>query len=427
MGGLAASGVTPEARHCLGCGRPLDRPFLDLGTTPLANSLVHPDAAHLQDPCFPLAVAYCSHCHLVQLTDPLPQESLFSHYYYFSSYSDAFIAHAKDMADHLCRRFALSSGSRVLEVASNDGYLLQYFLQKGMTVLGVEPAHNIAKFAQDRGIPTLNRFLTPGAVEEITARLGKADLIIGNNVLAHVRDINEFLLAVRECLVEDGHVVFEFPYLKDLLDKTEFDTIYHEHVFYLSVTALTLLARRAGLHLYDASYQTVHGGSLRAFLTSSSRYPVSETVQSLLAEEERQGLTTSSRYAAFHKDVTDLKTALVGLLRELKDSGKTLAAYGAPAKGSTLLNYCGIGSETIEFTVDRSPHKQGLLMPGSRLPIRPTAHLIEQMPDYTLILPWNFADEIRSQQSEYRQRGGRFIVPIPHPVSDGCPESTGVL
>jgi SAM-dependent methyltransferase len=424
MGGLEGIGVTPNGKACLGCDHPLGPPFLDLGPTPLANALIRPEDSHLREPCFPLAVAYCSHCHLVQVTNPLPPETLFCHYHYFSSYSDSFLSHSSAMADDLCLRFGLAGGSKVLEVASNDGYFLQYLLQRGITVLGVEPARNIAKYAEDRGIPTLNCFFER-SVEEIIGRFGEADLIVGNNILAHVRDIGKFLLAIRECLKPDGHVVFEFPYLKDLLDNTEFDTIYHEHVFYFSISALTLLARRAGLHLYDASCQAVHGGSLRVFLEATGKYPVSATVQRLLAEEKRQGLTTSARYAAFSRKVAAVKMELVDLLRELKNSGKKLAAYGAPAKGSTLLNYCGIGAETLEFTVDRSPYKQGLLMPGSRLPVLPPEHLLESMPAYTLILPWNLADEIRSQQSEYCARGGRFIVPIPHPVIDGSARPQG--
>lgn len=405
--------MTPGKTTCLGCGGALPEPFLDLGKTPLANSFVRPERAHLPEATYRLAVAFCPLCHLVQLTDRVPPEDLFSEYLYFSSYSDSFLKHARAMAESLTQRFRLGAGSLVLEIASNDGYLLQYFQKNGIRVLGVEPARNIAAAAECRGIPTLNRFFGPEVVEEITGHCGKADMIIGNNVLAHVPAINEFLRAVKACLKPDGTAVFEFPHLGDLLDRTAFDTIYHEHVFYFSLSAIRTLVERAGLHLFDVSRQDVHGGSLRVFLSHQEPHPASPNVAALLSQEQAAGLTGPERFAAFSRQVIALKQDLVATLRRLKASGKRLAAYGAPAKGNTLLNYCGIGTDCVEFTVDRSPHKQGLCLPGTHIPIFAPEKVREAKPDYLLILPWNLKDEIMAHMSFIREWGGRFLVPIP--------------
>ena len=277
---------------CLGCGDFLPAPFLDLGSTPLANAYLRPERAKASEENFPLAVAYCTNCHLVQLIDRVLPDRMFSQYLYYSSYSDSFLDHARRMANELIERFGLDGTSRVLETASNDGYLLQYFLRRGIQVLGVEPARNIAAEAMRKGIPTLTSFFGPEVVAEIQARLGTADLIIGNNVLAHVPAINDFMSAVAACLKPDGAAVFEFPYIKELLDKTEFDTIYHEHVFYYSLSAVQVLAKRAGLELFDVELQPVHGGSLRVFLQHSGRRPVAAGVEAILKQERDEGLTT---------------------------------------------------------------------------------------------------------------------------------------
>jgi SAM-dependent methyltransferase len=398
---------------CLGCGRKLPRPFLDLGKTPLVNSLLKPENLSEKETCFKLAVAFCPECYLVQITHRVSPEDLFRDYVYYSSVSDAFVKHSSEMADSLTRMLSLKSNSLVIEIASNDGYLLQFFKQKAIPILGIEPAENIAKDARAKGIPTLDVFFGANAVDQIIKETGQADVIIGNNVLAHVPLINEFLASVKKCLKPKGSAVFEFPYLKDLLAHTEFDTIYHEHVFYFSLNAIKLLAERASLSLYDVQHQEVHGGSLRVFLQKENHHKVSETVQKMLLEEESYGITSKGLYKDFGKKVTGLKTGLVKMLKDLKKSGKTIAAYGAAAKGNTLLSYMGIDNNIIDFVSDRSPHKQGLFTPGSKIPILHQDELLKRMPDYTLILAWNFAEEIMNQQEAYHKKGGKFIIPIP--------------
>jgi len=410
---MAGRAGVVSGRACLGCAAALADPFLDLGAQPLANAFVRPEDAARPEPRFPLAVAYCAQCHLVQLTAPAPPERLFEEYLYFTSYSDHFLAHARAMAAALVERFALGPGRRVLEIASNDGYLLQFFLKGGVPVLGVEPARNVAAVATARGIPTLNRFFGPEAVDEIVGGFGRADVIVGNNVLAHVPAINGFLDAIHACLAPGGAAVFEFPYLGDLLSRTAFDTIYHEHVFYYSLAAVAGLATRARLEVFDVEYQPVHGESLRVFVQHAGARPVAPAVPRLRGEEVAAGLTSAARYAGFSRDVARLCGDLVAKLRSLRGEGRRLAAYGAPAKGTVLLNACGVGTDVLEFTVDRSPHKQGRLVPGVRVPIRPVEDLLREMPDFTLLLPWNLAGEIVAQQAEYLRKGGAFIVAVP--------------
>ena len=400
-------------RSCLGCAADLPDPFLDLGAQPLANAFIRPEDAGRLEPRYPLAVAYCEGCSLVQLTATAPPEALFGEYLYFTSFSDHFLAHAQAMADALAERFALGPDRGVLEIASNDGYLLRFFLERGVPVLGVEPARNVAAVAASRGIPTLNRFFGPDAVDEIVATFGRAHVIVGNNVLAHVPEINAFLAALRACLAPDGAAVFEFPYLGDLLARTAFDTIYHEHVFYYSLAAVAGLAARAGLEVFDVEHQPVHGESLRVFVQHAGARPIGPAVAQLRHAEAAAGLTSVARYAGFSRDVARLCADLVERLKRLRGQGRRLAAYGAPAKGTVLLNACGVGAETLEFTVDRSPHKQGRLVPGVRVPIRPVEDLLREMPDFTLLLPWNLTDEIVAQQAEYLARGGAFIVAVP--------------
>jgi SAM-dependent methyltransferase len=336
---------------------------------------------------------------------------MFEEYLYFTSYSDHFMAHAEAMATSFTERFALGPVSRVLEIASNDGYLLKFFLGRAIPVLGVEPARNIAAVAQARGIPTLNRFFGPEVVADIIGEFGRADVVIGNNVLAHVPTINDFFAAVAACLAPGGAAIFEFPYLGEMLERTAFDTVYHEHVFYYSLAAVAGLGGRAGLEVFDVESQPVHGGSLRVFFQHRGVRPLAPAVARLHAAETAAGLTGRARYAGFQAQVTRFTTELVARLRALRQEGRRLAAYGAPAKGTVLLNACGVDTTLLDFTVDRSPHKQGRLVPGVRLPIRPPEDLLREMPDVTLLLPWNLADEIVAQQAEYLAKGGAFLVP----------------
>ncbi len=405
--------VPRTIRQCLGCGSELPDTFLDLGEMPLANNYIEPRDQDIKETFYKLAIAYCPECHLVQLTHRVDPKKLFSNYLYFSSFSDAFLKHAEVMVETLTSRFTLDSNSLVLEIGSNDGYLLQFFKKKGIPILGIEPAKNIAKVANEKGIPTIDVFFGSDSTSRILKEKGPANIIIGNNVLAHVPLINDFLLSVNRCLKPGGSAIFEFPYLKDLLGKTEFDTIYHEHVFYYSLHAIKILAERAGLELYDVSRQDIHGGSVRVFLQEGKRYGISNSVNQFLVEEQKCGVTDMSLYNSFGEKVRRLKADLVELLRKIKQGGSTIAAYGAAAKGNTLLNYIGIDYSVIDFVVDRSTYKQGLLMPGSRIPILHHDELLARMPNYTIILAWNFADEIMKQQREYLEKGGKFIIPVP--------------
>ena len=400
---------------CLGCSARLPPPFLDLGRTPLANSYINPDQAALPEPTFPLAVAYCTECHLAQLKERIPPAELFTDYAYFSSYSDSFTIHAQRMAVSLWERFGLGSHSQVVEAASNDGYLLRYFRELGVPVLGVEPARNIAAVARARDIPTIEEFFNTSTAVDIARRIGRADLIIGNNVLAHVPAINDFMQAVAFLMKPAGAAVFEFPYLVELLERGEFDTIYHEHVFYFSLHAIAAIAARANLEVYDVETHEVHGGSLRIFLQHPGVRERSPAVAAMITSERRKGLLSADCYQAFGSKVAFIKHSLLQLLHELRRAGQHVAAYGAPAKGNTLLNYCGVSTDLIEFTVDRSPHKHGRLLPGSHLPIYPAEELLRRHPDYALILPWNIAGEIVAQQHPYLKGGGRFIVAVPEP------------
>jgi len=398
---------------CLGCSAKLPDPFLDLGEMPPANAYIAPANKGKEETLYKLAVSYCPRCHLVQITHRVDPEFLFGDYLYFTSFSDAFLRHTEVMAEKLTKRFTLDSNSLVMEIGSNDGCLLNFFQKKGIPILGIEPAENIAKVANEKGIPTMDIFFGSNSVNKILREKGQADIIIGNNVLAHVPLINDFLLSVNNCLKPTGSAVFEFPYLKDLMEHTEFDTIYHEHVFYYSLSAAKILAERAGLELYEATWQGIHGGSVRVFLQKEKQYDISHNVKQMLFEEEKYGITDESLYNNFGEKVEKLRTKLVQLLRELKKEGKTIAAYGAAAKGNTLLNYTGIDNRVIDFVVDRSTYKQGLLLPGTRIPILHQDELLDRMPDYCLILAWNFVEEILSQQDAYRKRGGKFIIPIP--------------
>jgi SAM-dependent methyltransferase len=387
-----------------------------MGRTPLANALLSPGDLGDPEPTWPLDLVFCPACSLVQITETVPPELLFRDYRYFSSYSDTMLAHAERLVLETLRERRLGPQDLVVEAASNDGYLLQYYRRAGVPVLGIEPAENVAAVAEaERGIPTRRAFFSETLAGELAAEGKRASVFHAHNVLAHVADLPGFLAGVARLLAPDGVAVVEVPYVRDMIERLEFDTIYHEHLCYFSVTALERLAARHGLRLARAVRVPIHGGSLRAFLRPGGAPPFEggETVEALLGEERDLGLDRYPYYAGFARRVEDLKASLTRFLAERKAEGASIAVYGASAKGSTLLNYCGIGRETLEYVADRSPHKQGRYTPGTHLEIVPPETLVRTMPDYTLLLTWNFADEILEQQREYRRRGGKFVIPLP--------------
>jgi SAM-dependent methyltransferase len=408
-------------KTCRACGANSLGSILSLGLSPLANALIRPRNREQAEPHYPLEVLRCFACSLVQISITVAPERLFRDYIYFSSVSDAFVAHARAIVENVIGRRSWSDTSLALEIASNDGYLLQHYRTRGIKVLGIEPARNIARIARERrGIETIEEFFNCDLARRLAAEGRRADVIHANNVLAHVPDLNGVLAGIALLLKDDGEAIIEVPSLCDMIDRLEFDTIYHEHVFYFSLTALERTFARQGLTIVDAEHLAVHGGSLRIFARrrdaagppNSLRSPSCTT---MLEAERAWGIDSAGRYARFQDDVVGLRCKLVELLRDLKSQGRSIAAYGAAAKGTTLLNYCGLGASELDYVVDRSPLKQGLLTPGTRLPICAPEKLVETMPDYVLLLVWNFADEVMAQQAEYRRRGGQFIVPVPDP------------
>jgi SAM-dependent methyltransferase len=388
-------------------------PVLDLGRTPLANSLLTTEQLDMPEADYPLEVVMCPACTLVQITESVPPEILFRDYLYFSSFSDTMLSHAEALVNQVLAERQLDGQSLAVEIASNDGYLLQFYKRGGVPVLGIEPARNVAQVAeQERGIRTITEFFGAALARDLAGRGECADVLHANNVLAHVADLNDFVIGVRNLLKPEGVAIIEVPYVKDLLDRCEFDTIYHEHLCYFSFTALAVLFRRHELQITAVERIAIHGGSLRitAGHNGSSR---DREVDMLLEEEQRWGVAGAQFYRSFAARVERLKNDLGGLLAEAKSKGARIAAYGAAAKGSTLLNYFKIGRETIDFIADRSTYKQGRYLPGVHIPIVETDRLLTEMPDYVLLLTWNFAAEILEQQAEYRRRGGRFILPVP--------------
>jgi SAM-dependent methyltransferase len=399
--------------QCRSCSAPNGALVLDLGVQPLANNLLRPEDLSKPEPKFPLRLAVCRSCWLLQIVDLVPPVQLFSEYLYFSSFSDLMLRHAREAAERYIREFALDQKSLVIEIASNDGYCLQNFRAANVPCLGIEPAQNIAKVAREKGIETLEEFFGNDVARRLVAEERQADLILGNNVFAHAPDTNDFVAGLRTLLKADGRVILEFPYACDFIEKNEFDTIYHEHVFYFSLTPLMRLFERHGLCVFHVERLPIHGGSLRVFAGHAGRHPIQSSVPTLATEEQERGVDSLQFYEGFAGRVSELKRALVELIADLRSRGKSVAAYGASAKGSTLLNFFGLGREALDFVADRSTYKQGRLTPGTHISIVPPAALLEQMPDYTLLLTWNFADEILEQQKSYRERGGKFILPIP--------------
>jgi SAM-dependent methyltransferase len=378
---------------------------------PLANALLTNKQLNEPEATYPLELVFCSECSLVQITETVSPEKLFREYVYFSSFSETMLRHAENSAAELVSKRRLGADSLVVEVASNDGYLLQFYKRAGVPVLGIEPATNIAAVAEKRGIPTVCDFFNDDLSSRLVRKGHRADLIHANNVLAHVPDSNGFVSGLRRLLKPDGVVVIEVPYVKDMIDRCEFDTVYHEHLSYFSLTALNALFARNGLIIHRIERLGIHGGTLRIYAGLNS--DPDESVTRLLSEERAWGINALAFYSGFGARVEQLRDELVTLLRRLKTEDKRIAVYGASAKGSTLLNYCRVGSETLDYVVDRSTVKQGLYTPGTHLKIYAPEKLLADLPEYVLLLTWNFASEILEQQAEYRKRGGRFIVPVP--------------
>lgn len=386
---------------------------LNLGIQPLANNLLRHEDLYKAEPKYPLRQVVCNRCHMVQIVDTIPPTILFEEYLYFSSYSDTMLAHAKKCTQRYQEEMGLNAQSFVVEIASNDGYLLKNFVAQGIPVLGVEPAHNIAKVARQIGVETSEKFFGCQTAEEIVSQKGKADLILGNNVLAHAPDIHDFIKGIQILIKDQGRCVIEFPYLVDLVEKLEFDTIYHEHVYYFSLFALNAVYVANGLEVNRCERVSIHGGSLRVFSSKKGAYQVEKSVEEILKLEEKIGVNSIDYYCDFSKQVGELKEKTVQFIKKLRAEGKRVAAYGASAKSTTLLNFYGLGSGEIDFIVDRSPHKQNKFTPGTHIPIFSVDKLLKSQPDYTLLLTWNFAEEILLQQKEYSNKGGKFIIPIP--------------
>jgi 2-polyprenyl-3-methyl-5-hydroxy-6-metoxy-1,4-benzoquinol methylase len=389
--------------------------FVDLGLSPLANSFIDEKKEKLSEKFYPLHAYVCDKCYLVQLEEFETPENIFSDYIYFSSYSDSWLTHSKEYTENIIRRFRFDETSLVVEVASNDGYLLQYFKKNNIPVLGIEPAQNVAEAARKKGINTYVMFFGVNTAEELASKGLQADLLIGNNVLAHVPDINDFVRGLKIALKPDGVITLEFPHLLQLIINSQFDTIYHEHFSYFSLISITKILEKHDMTIFDLDELQTHGGSLRIYAshTENKTFKKHRCVDMLFDKEVAAGLKDMKTYTNFNKKIYSMKSDLLRFLIKAKTEGKKVAGYGAPAKGNTLLNFCGIGKDYLPYTVDRNPNKQNTLLPGSRIPVYAPNKIFETKPDYVIILPWNLKSEIIKQLSEIREWGASFIVPIP--------------
>jgi C-methyltransferase C-terminal domain/Putative zinc binding domain/Methyltransferase domain len=402
--------------HCRFCANPLQQTFADLGMSPISNAFIPLDRATQAEKFYPLHAYVCDRCLLVQLEEfETPTEIFNDHYAYFSSYSKSWLAHAQKYVEEMVDRLQLNAQSQVIEIASNDGYLLQYFQAKDIPVLGIEPAANVAAAAEAKGIRSLVEFFSVATARSLIQCGQKpADLLLGNNVLAHVPDLNDFVAGMKILLAPEGTITMEFPHLLNLMEQNQFDTIYHEHFSYFSLLAVEQVFARHGLTLFDVEELPTHGGSLRIFgQHQENPRPVSAAIAKLQARERSAGLDVMATYGAFAKSIQKTKRRLLAFLIEAQESGKQVVGYGAPAKGNTLLNYCGVKSDLLAYTVDVSPHKQEMLLPGTRIPVYAPAKILETQPDYVLILPWNIREEIMNNMAAIREWGGKFVVPIP--------------
>jgi SAM-dependent methyltransferase len=401
-------------KHCRFCNAGLERTFVDLGRSPLSNSLLSAEDIERGEASYPLHVYVCDNCFLVQLQEFERAENIFSDYLYFSSFSQLWLQHCRAYVEQMTTRFALDGRSSVVEVASNDGYLLQYFKERGIGALGVEPAANVAKAAQDKGIATEVAFFGVETARRLAAAGRSADLMAANNVLAHVPDLHDFVAGFKLLLKPAGTATFEFPHLLRLIEERQFDTIYHEHFSYFSFVVVDKIFAQHGLRIYDVETLPTHGGSLRLFVChADAPFARAGKVDELIAKERAAGLDRIDTYASFAGAVIDIKCQLLDFLIEARKKGKSVVGYGAPAKGNTLLNYCGVGPELISYTVDVSPHKQGRYLPGVQIPIYAPERILQTKPHYVLILPWNIKEEITDKMAAIREWGGRFVTAIP--------------
>jgi len=400
---------------CRFCSSPLKNTFVDLGMSPLSNAYLTAENLNHMEPFYPLHVFVCENCYLVQLQEFQSPVEIFSDYAYFSSYSESWLKHVKNYTEQMIERFGFNSKSQVIEIASNDGYLLQYFKKNNIPVLGIEPAKNVAEAAIHTGIPTIVKFFGVQTAEELGRNGKKADLLIGNNVLAHVPDLNDFVKGLKVLLESDGVITMEFPHLMRLIEGNQFDTIYHEHFSYFSFTSAKRIFSEHGLSIFDVDEISTHGGSLRIYACHSEDQSkvTSESVENLLKREEVDGFKNPDFYLTFNEKVKATKRSVLDFMNKIKNQGKSIVGYGAPAKGNTLLNYCGIGKDYMDYTVDRSPHKQGYFLPGTHIPIYHPNQIKETKPDYLVILPWNLKDEIMEQMAYIRSWSGKFVILIP--------------